>query len=194
MLSFLLLKVDGESLDIELSHGESNGYYSILFYASWCPFSSSIRPIFDVLSSMFPQTKHFLVEESTTMPRYAVVIICVDLKGKVPNASDWISKGTDNQGTLYGAWSTFHVPEDSPIHHPCYLHPSQSSLGVTCLASERARPRRVIVPAVGPSATCSRCQETLEQTQAGQQDEEPEEEGSKQCSGLGFHSNLRVTR
>ncbi|XP_009408458.2 5'-adenylylsulfate reductase-like 5 [Musa acuminata AAA Group] len=62
------LEVDGESLDIELSHGESNGYYSVLFYASWCPFSSSIRPIFDVLSSMFPQTKHFLVEESTTMP------------------------------------------------------------------------------------------------------------------------------
>ncbi|CAL9104068.1 unnamed protein product [Musa textilis] len=62
------LEVDGESLDIELSHGESNGYYSVLFYASWCPFSSSVRPIFDVLSSMFPQTKHFLVEESTTMP------------------------------------------------------------------------------------------------------------------------------
>lgn len=79
MLLFLLLKVDGESLDIELSHGESNGYYSVLFYASWCPFSSSIRPIFYVLSSMFPQTKHFLVEESTTMPRYAVVIIYVDL-------------------------------------------------------------------------------------------------------------------
>ncbi|RWW54172.1 hypothetical protein BHE74_00039261 [Ensete ventricosum] len=70
MLSLLFFKVDGESLDRELSHGESKGYYSVLFYASWCPFSGNIRPTFNVLSSMFPQIKHLLADESSTMPRY----------------------------------------------------------------------------------------------------------------------------
>ncbi|XP_042458646.1 5'-adenylylsulfate reductase-like 5 [Zingiber officinale] len=60
--------VDGDSLDKELSNAMSNGYYSILFYASWCPFSSNLHPIFDVLSSMFPQIKHLLIEDSTIMP------------------------------------------------------------------------------------------------------------------------------
>ncbi|RRT66331.1 hypothetical protein B296_00040290 [Ensete ventricosum] len=68
MLSLLFFKVDGESLDRELSHGESKGYYSVLFYASWCPFSGNIRPTFNVLSSMFPQIKHLLADESSTMP------------------------------------------------------------------------------------------------------------------------------
>ncbi|XP_009396929.2 5'-adenylylsulfate reductase-like 5 [Musa acuminata AAA Group] len=62
------LEVDGESLDRELIHGESKGYYSVLFYASWCPFSGNIRPTFNVLSSMFPQIKHLLADESSTMP------------------------------------------------------------------------------------------------------------------------------
>ncbi|WOL08062.1 5'-adenylylsulfate reductase-like 5 [Canna indica] len=61
-------EVDGYSLDRELTHGKSNNYYSIMFYASWCPFSNNARPAFNALSSMFPQIKHMLVEESNTMP------------------------------------------------------------------------------------------------------------------------------
>ncbi|CAL9086135.1 unnamed protein product [Musa textilis] len=68
LMSLLFSKVDGESLDRELSHGESKGYYSVLFYASWCPFSDNIRPTFNVLSSMFPQIKHLLADETSTMP------------------------------------------------------------------------------------------------------------------------------
>lgn len=37
---------------------------AVLFYASWCPFSQRIRPVFDDLSSMFPRVKHVAVEES----------------------------------------------------------------------------------------------------------------------------------
>ncbi|WOL04228.1 5'-adenylylsulfate reductase-like 5 [Canna indica] len=62
------LEVDQEFLDRVLNERENYGYYSVLFYASWCPFSANIRPIFDVLSSMFPQIKHLLVEESAVMP------------------------------------------------------------------------------------------------------------------------------
>jgi len=51
-------------------------YTAVLFYASWCPFSQRMRPLFDDLSSMFPQIKHLAVEESNVMPaifsRYAV--------------------------------------------------------------------------------------------------------------------------
>ena len=68
---FFILKVSGETFERELS-GKQSAYYSILFYASWCPFSSNTRPMFDALSSMFPQIKHLLVEESSVMPRYAV--------------------------------------------------------------------------------------------------------------------------
>ncbi|XP_077210228.1 5'-adenylylsulfate reductase-like 7 [Tasmannia lanceolata] len=61
-------KVDGEFLDRALRSGEKNGYTSILFYASWCPFSLRARSTFDVLSSMFPQITHLMVEESSVMP------------------------------------------------------------------------------------------------------------------------------
>ncbi|KAK1287862.1 5'-adenylylsulfate reductase-like 5 [Acorus calamus] len=68
--------VNGEILDRELSLIQKNTYYSILFYATWCPFSRRARATFDVLSSMFPQIKHLTVEESSSMPstfsRYGV--------------------------------------------------------------------------------------------------------------------------
>ncbi|CAL9156362.1 5'-adenylylsulfate reductase-like 5 [Musa acuminata AAA Group] len=60
-------EVSGETFERELS-GKQSACYSILFYASWCPFSSNTRPKFDALSSMFPQIKHLLVEESSVMP------------------------------------------------------------------------------------------------------------------------------
>ncbi|KAJ6810684.1 5'-adenylylsulfate reductase-like 5 isoform X2 [Iris pallida] len=69
-------EVNGDTLDIELSSIRGNAYYSVLFYASWCSFSSKARPTFDVLSTMFPQIRHLAVEESAAMPsvfsRYGV--------------------------------------------------------------------------------------------------------------------------
>ncbi|KAG6530836.1 5'-adenylylsulfate reductase-like 5 isoform X2 [Zingiber officinale] len=62
------VEVSGEILEKELGSGKKSAYFSVLFYASWCPFSHSRRPTFDALSSMFPQIKHFLVEESSVMP------------------------------------------------------------------------------------------------------------------------------
>ncbi|XP_074576764.1 5'-adenylylsulfate reductase-like 5 [Curcuma longa] len=62
------VEVSGEMLEKELGYGMKSAYFSVLFYASWCPFSHSCRPTFDALSSMFPQIKHFLVEESSVMP------------------------------------------------------------------------------------------------------------------------------
>ncbi|KFK37812.1 hypothetical protein AALP_AA3G032500 [Arabis alpina] len=62
------IEVDGDSLDrlVDLNHG--NAYMSVLFYASWCPFSRAVRPKFDMLSSMFPQVQHLAVEHSQALP------------------------------------------------------------------------------------------------------------------------------
>ncbi|XP_008813732.2 5'-adenylylsulfate reductase-like 5 [Phoenix dactylifera] len=62
------LEVSGKTLEQELSRSQKSAYYSIFFFASWCPFSSNTRPIFNALSSMFPQIKHLAVEESSSMP------------------------------------------------------------------------------------------------------------------------------
>ncbi|XVE62582.1 hypothetical protein DITRI_Ditri06bG0129800 [Diplodiscus trichospermus] len=62
------LVVDGNFLDRALTSKQRNGYTSVLFYASWCPFSRSLRPKFDILSSMFPQLEHLAVEESSASP------------------------------------------------------------------------------------------------------------------------------
>ncbi|KAF0910909.1 hypothetical protein E2562_005308 [Oryza meyeriana var. granulata] len=64
--------VRGEAIDKELNLRRRGVSYSILFYAAWCPFSSKFRPIFEALSTMFPQIYHFAVEESSAMPRYGV--------------------------------------------------------------------------------------------------------------------------
>ncbi|KAM3254940.1 hypothetical protein ACQJBY_048397 [Aegilops geniculata] len=66
-------QVNGEELIRELGGKE---YTAVLFYASWCPFSHRMRPIFDDLSSMYPYIKHLAVEQSNVMPtvlsRYGV--------------------------------------------------------------------------------------------------------------------------
>ncbi|MQL96427.1 hypothetical protein Taro_029103 [Colocasia esculenta] len=64
----LPLEVNGETLNRELTHGQRNAHHSILFYASSCPFSQTIRPMFDTLGMMFPQIMHLAVEESSAMP------------------------------------------------------------------------------------------------------------------------------
>ncbi|KAF8398571.1 hypothetical protein HHK36_017502 [Tetracentron sinense] len=63
-----LIEVDGESLVKALSSSQRNVYTSVLFYASWCPFSRGARSKFDVLSSMFPQIRHLVIEQSSAMP------------------------------------------------------------------------------------------------------------------------------
>ncbi|XP_042416562.1 5'-adenylylsulfate reductase-like 5 [Zingiber officinale] len=64
----LPVEVSGEILEKVLGSHKISTYFSVLFYASWCPFSLGSQPTFDALSSMFPQIKHFLVEESSVMP------------------------------------------------------------------------------------------------------------------------------
>lgn len=83
----LLLKVRGEAVDKELNLRHRGASYSILFYAAWCPFSSKFRPIFEALSTMFPQIHHFAVEESSVMPRYVNVelfFVCLSLEMRYP--------------------------------------------------------------------------------------------------------------
>jgi thiol-disulfide isomerase/thioredoxin len=59
-------QVNGEEL-VRILDGKKE-YTAVLFYATWCPFSQRIRPLFDDLSSMFPRIKHLAVEESNIMP------------------------------------------------------------------------------------------------------------------------------
>ncbi|KAF5473668.1 hypothetical protein F2P56_010267 [Juglans regia] len=63
------LQVDGDFLDRALASKGRNGYTSVLFYASRCPFSCSVLPAYKTLSSMFPQIEHLTVEKSSAMPR-----------------------------------------------------------------------------------------------------------------------------
>lgn len=70
MLLICFLQVDGESLDRALTSKQRNAYTSVLFYASWCPFSRDVRPTFEALSSMFPQMEHYTIEQSSALPRY----------------------------------------------------------------------------------------------------------------------------
>ncbi|KAI3826570.1 hypothetical protein L1987_00618 [Smallanthus sonchifolius] len=62
------IEMNEESLDKVLSSNQMNAYIAILFYASWCPFSRNLQPKFDALSSMFPQIKHVMVEQSSVPP------------------------------------------------------------------------------------------------------------------------------
>ncbi|KAF8411445.1 hypothetical protein HHK36_003996 [Tetracentron sinense] len=61
---------------LNLVHRNSNEYVSVLFYASWCPFSRTCRPTFTILSSLFASIRHFAIEESAIRPsillRYGV--------------------------------------------------------------------------------------------------------------------------
>ncbi|KAJ4966927.1 hypothetical protein NE237_018776 [Protea cynaroides] len=53
---------------LNLVHRNSDEYVSVLFYASWCPFSRTCRPTFTLLSSLYPSIHHFAVEESAIRP------------------------------------------------------------------------------------------------------------------------------
>ncbi|XP_031477978.1 5'-adenylylsulfate reductase-like 5 [Nymphaea colorata] len=71
------LQVDGDTLDELLTSGfMSEAYTSVLFYATWCPFSVNGKAAFDMLNSLFPCIRHLAVEESSALPsvfsRYGV--------------------------------------------------------------------------------------------------------------------------
>ncbi|TKY46179.1 5'-adenylylsulfate reductase 5 [Spatholobus suberectus] len=62
------LLVDGNFVEGVLSGRRGVEYTSILFYASWCPFSHKMLPQFEILSSMFPQVEHLVLEQSSALP------------------------------------------------------------------------------------------------------------------------------
>ncbi|KAL7232399.1 hypothetical protein ACSBR2_010425 [Camellia fascicularis] len=66
--SYSPLEMDGESLDRAFSSSHTHVYTAVLFYASGCPFSSVLQTKFAALSSMFPQIKHVIIEQSSAMP------------------------------------------------------------------------------------------------------------------------------
>nr|XP_027187699.1 5'-adenylylsulfate reductase-like 5 isoform X2 [Cicer arietinum] len=69
MLSMeLQLWVNGNFIDEVLSGRKKIECVSILFYASWCPFSRRMLPKFETLSSMFPQIEHLVLEQSSALP------------------------------------------------------------------------------------------------------------------------------
>ncbi|KAL8096643.1 5'-adenylylsulfate reductase-like 7 isoform X2 [Apium graveolens] len=63
------LQVGSDFLDRILNSKGNNAYISVLFYASWCPFSHNVRLTFRTLSAMFPHIEHLEVEESSVVPR-----------------------------------------------------------------------------------------------------------------------------
>jgi thiol-disulfide isomerase/thioredoxin len=57
---------------LDLVHSSNGTYVAVLYYANWCPFSREVRPVYDVLSSVFPTIHHVAVEESSVRPRSAL--------------------------------------------------------------------------------------------------------------------------
>ncbi|KAK8705512.1 hypothetical protein V6N13_049113 [Hibiscus sabdariffa] len=53
---------------LNMVYKNSHEYVAVLFYASWCPFSRSFRPSFDIISSSYPSIPHFAIEEAAVMP------------------------------------------------------------------------------------------------------------------------------
>ncbi|KAF5461888.1 hypothetical protein F2P56_017949 [Juglans regia] len=68
----LVAATEGDELSLLLAlnmvHTNSHQYVAVLFYASWCPFSRTFRPIFSVLSLLYPSIPHYAIEESNVRP------------------------------------------------------------------------------------------------------------------------------
>eukprot|EP00250_Pteridium_aquilinum_P003247 c13568_g1_i1 orf=357-1388(-) len=63
-------EVNGTTLERALSilKTKQDAYAAVLFYANWCPFSRTLRPLLDTLSSTFPTIYHIAVEDSAIQP------------------------------------------------------------------------------------------------------------------------------
>nr|XP_025666142.1 5'-adenylylsulfate reductase-like 4 isoform X2 [Arachis hypogaea]XP_025666143.1 5'-adenylylsulfate reductase-like 4 isoform X2 [Arachis hypogaea] len=70
--SSLLLSDHGDEVTLQkalsMVHKNSHEYVAVLFYASWCPFSRIFRPVFSILSSLYPSIPHYAIEESSVRP------------------------------------------------------------------------------------------------------------------------------
>lgn len=75
--------MDGNFLDSFLMSKQHSGYTTVLFYASSCPFSQSIWPMYEALSSMFPQIDHLAVEQSSAMPRFVLILFLLVMLWKM---------------------------------------------------------------------------------------------------------------
>ncbi|KAL5122821.1 5'-adenylylsulfate reductase-like 5 [Glycine soja] len=64
------LQVDGNFVEGIFSDIKRTEYTSILFYASWCPFSRKMLPQFEILSSTFLQVEHLVLEKSSVLPSF----------------------------------------------------------------------------------------------------------------------------
>uniref|UniRef100_A0A7N0UKR5 Thioredoxin domain-containing protein n=1 Tax=Kalanchoe fedtschenkoi TaxID=63787 RepID=A0A7N0UKR5_KALFE len=53
---------------MKMVQNNTHDYVALLFYASWCPFSTRSRPVFSILSALYPTVPHFSVEESSIRP------------------------------------------------------------------------------------------------------------------------------
>lgn len=53
---------------MNLVHKNAQDYAVVLFYASWCPFSTTFRPSLSVMASLYPSVSHFAIEESVIRP------------------------------------------------------------------------------------------------------------------------------
>ncbi|GMH21867.1 hypothetical protein Nepgr_023710 [Nepenthes gracilis] len=64
--------IEGDEVSLEealhMVHSHSHGYVAVLFYASWCPFSTTFRTSFSVLASLYPSIPHFAIEELAIKP------------------------------------------------------------------------------------------------------------------------------
>ncbi|KAJ4895061.1 5'-adenylylsulfate reductase-like 4 [Raphanus sativus] len=53
---------------LDMIHENKCNYVALLFYASWCPFSTSFRPTFHVISSLYSSIPHFAIKDSSVKP------------------------------------------------------------------------------------------------------------------------------
>ncbi|KAJ0512324.1 putative Thioredoxin domain, 5'-adenylylsulfate reductase-like protein [Helianthus annuus] len=65
-----VIEGDETSLQKALSIVDTNthDYVAVLFYASWCPFSTVFKPSLSTMSSLYPSIPHFAIKESVVKP------------------------------------------------------------------------------------------------------------------------------
>ena len=92
--------MDGDFLDRALTSKQGNKFTSVLFYASWCSFSSRMHPKFEMLASMFPQVEHLAVEKSAALPRW-------DAKGFLLLILSFVNETCGIRTKMYSTWAIF---------------------------------------------------------------------------------------
>lgn len=53
---------------LSATNTNTHDYVVVLFYASWCPFSTIFKPSLSTMSSLYPSIPHFAIEESVVKP------------------------------------------------------------------------------------------------------------------------------